>query len=59
MLHHEVEFGCGYSVRIVDNAAQLPSVAPYYQSAFVVGDLSLSMHASLIIIAYSVTTDAS
>jgi hypothetical protein len=57
MLQHEVEFGCGFSVRIFDNAAQLASAAGYYQSAFVVGDLSHGMHASLIINASSVTTN--
>ena len=58
MLRHEVEFGCGHSVRVVDNAQQLASAAGYYQpSAFVVSDLSHGMHASLIINASSVMTN--
>ncbi len=57
MLQHELDIGCGYSVQIFDNAADLAYAADCCQtSAFVVGDFTHGMHASLILNAYSVRT---
>ena len=58
MIEHEIEFACGYSVRVVDDVAQLASASDYLQSsAFVVSDLPHGMHASLIINVSSVTSN--
>jgi hypothetical protein len=57
MGHHEIDIGCGYSIRVFDDAAQLASAAGHCQSyAFVVSAFDQNMHASLIINASSVPT---
>jgi hypothetical protein len=54
---HEIDIGCGYSIRVFDDAAQLASAVSYCQSyAFVVCPFDQNMCTSLTIIASSAPT---
>ncbi|KAH9073554.1 hypothetical protein EDB83DRAFT_2672875 [Lactarius deliciosus] len=58
MLQHELDIGCGYSVRIVDSAADLAYVADCCQtSAFVRADASLWVWADSVDIVFSGWSD--
>ncbi|KAH9046678.1 hypothetical protein EDB84DRAFT_1575702 [Lactarius hengduanensis] len=58
MLQHELDIGCGYSVRIVDSAADLAYVADCCQtSAFVRADASLWVWADSVDIVFSCWSD--
>ncbi|KAH8986087.1 hypothetical protein EDB86DRAFT_2956729 [Lactarius hatsudake] len=58
MLQHELDIGCGYSVRIVDSAADLAYVADCCQtSAFVRADASLWVWADSVDIVFSCLSD--
>jgi hypothetical protein len=51
MMTHELEIGCGHSVRVFNDATQLASVADHcHSSAFVVSAFDHNMHASPLII---------
>ena len=57
MMLHEIDIGCGHSIRVFDDASQLASAAGHCQaSAFVVGAFDYSMNASLIMNASSAPT---
>ncbi|KAH9165518.1 hypothetical protein EDB89DRAFT_2009120 [Lactarius sanguifluus] len=57
-LQHELDIGCGYSVRIVDSAADLAYVADCCQtSAFVRADASLWVWADSVDIVFSCWSD--
>ncbi|KAH8978102.1 hypothetical protein EDB92DRAFT_653780 [Lactarius akahatsu] len=59
MLQHELDIGCGYSVRIVDSAADLAYVADCCQttSAFVRADASLWVWADSVDVVFSCWSD--
>ena len=58
MMQHEIDIGCGHSIRVFDDASQLASAAAHCQSsAFVVGPFDHDgMYALLIINASSAPT---